>query len=253
MSALSANRLTDQQGGIHSPVPQSFDLAVEDNVHIYSGALVQTDAAGYAVPAGSAYASAAPGQITWGAAQAEADNTVSGHTQGGISVRVFTGCFYWDVGTSADALTIANLGQTVYAIDDHTVGATYGTAAWQTVVHTGTGVSPGVTVSGTPLAINTNETITVEVNIILGGAVATATFQYRINGAGEWSATTTTASTVALKNGLTLNFAAGTYVLGDTYTQSYTGPRSKAGKFQGLSTELTTNGMAIVQTIPGVP
>ena len=242
MAALSSGRATGEVGGISGPVVERVLYPVGDNVHIYEGALVMV-LAGYAYPANGLADSHLATVV--GRAQEDADNTLVGHTAGAISVNVLEGAFLWDIGTSGDALTFANVPSKVYAIDDHTVGATYGTPAWQAVVFVGTGVNPGMTVTGTPLAVGTNGTTTVEVEMTLGGAVATATFQYQINGAGEWT-TGTTAATVSIGNGLTLNFAAGAYVLGDTYTQSYTGPRPIAGRFLGVDA-VTAN--AKVQTL----
>ncbi|MBM6707111.1 hypothetical protein H6A68_08715, partial [Bifidobacterium pullorum subsp. saeculare] len=63
--------------------------------------------------------------------------------------------------------------------------------------------------------------------IILGGAVATATFQISFDGGVTYSQTYATAATVAAfaaSTGLTLTFAAGTYVAGDTYTFATVAP-----------------------------
>jgi hypothetical protein len=59
-----------------------LDLLVADNVKIYEGALVAIDSSGYAIPLSGA------GQKFAGIAEAQADNTVTGHTAGGIRVRV---------------------------------------------------------------------------------------------------------------------------------------------------------------------
>lgn len=241
MSALQADRPTPQVGGVSGPAVERLSLPVADNVHIYQGALIQVEG-GYAYPAGASGTTAS--SLTIGRADSAADNTVVGHTAGGISVEVAQGCFEWDNGTSNDAIAAANFGAVVYAIDDHTVGLTAGTPAWGAVTHTGTGVVPGMTVTGTPDAAPSP--INVLVYVVLGGAVATATFQYSTDGGLTWSATTPTAATVAISNGLTLNFAAGTYVLGDTYKQSWSGTRAPAGRFLGIN---PVTAMPKVQTI----
>lgn len=87
-----------------------------------------------------------------------------------------------------------------------------GTPGSSAVTQTGSG--PAVTVTGTPTADND-----FEIEMTLGGAVATATFQWRRNG-GTWTTGVTTAATVLLTGGVTANFAAGTYVDGTTYTWS---------------------------------
>lgn len=253
MSALTANRLTPTRNSSSGPMPGKLALPVAANVHIYAGALVQTNSGGYAVPAGSAASNA--GLITWGAALTEVDNTIPGNTNGGQTIEVQTGPADFFVGSAGDALTGANAGQSVYAIDDQTVGFTPGTPSWGTIVHVGTGPTLATLVTGTPVAVPLNSAgqalpLSVVVAIILGGAVGTATFQYSTNGGQTWSATTTTAATVAITDGLTLNFAAGTYVANDTYAQSYAGGRVSAGKL--LLIDPVTS-QAVVNVMPGIP
>lgn len=75
------------------------------------------------------------------------------------------------------------------------------------------------------------------VEIVLGGAVATATFRYSLDGGETWSATILTAATVALTGtGITLAFAAGTYVAGNQYSATATGPTYNA---TGMGTAIT--------------
>lgn len=115
MAALLANRSTRRYG---AKVWGLYTLPVADNVHIYEGAQVGINSSGYAVPM-----TATTGLQIAGCAQAEADNTVSGHSAGGITVDVWSGDYLYDIGTAGDALTAGNFGALVYAIDDHTVGA----------------------------------------------------------------------------------------------------------------------------------
>jgi hypothetical protein len=82
------------------------------------------------------------------------------------------------------------------------------------------GSGPTVTVSGTP-----NDRYALRVEVILGGAVGTATFRYSLDAHDAdanpftYSRVRVTASTYAVPNsGLTLAFPAGTYVAGDVYT-----------------------------------
>lgn len=126
MTALTSPRLTAQYGGTDGSVlAQRIPVPIADNVNIQQGALVQL-AAGYLVPAGNG--SDSHTYITLGRADNGYDNTVSGHAQAAATIEVRTGCFLWDIGTSGDALTQANVGTDVYAIDDHTVGATSATS-----------------------------------------------------------------------------------------------------------------------------
>ncbi len=106
--ALSSNvdRPVKNQGQVKS-------FLVEDSVHIYKGALVVANAAGYAEPATNA-----SGKVLLGVAHEECDNTLTGHSQGGKSVRVIRGgCFPF---TTAD-LVQSDVGLKCYVTDDDTV------------------------------------------------------------------------------------------------------------------------------------
>ena len=90
---------------------QSF--LVEDSVHIYKGALVVANNAGFAEPATNA-----ADKVLLGVAHEEVDNTLVGHSQGGKSVRVVRG------GTlpfSTADLVQADVGIKCYVTDDDTV------------------------------------------------------------------------------------------------------------------------------------
>jgi hypothetical protein len=89
------------------------------------------------------------------------------------------------------------------------------------------GPSPGATVTGNPL--DAYEAI---VEIIKGGAVATATFRVSLDGGDTWTseyASAVSFATLAASTGLTLAFAAGTYQPGDRYTFTTTAPTFAAG------------------------
>jgi hypothetical protein len=80
----------------------------------------------------------------------------------------------------------------------------------------GTSPSPGVGTSGTP-----RDVYDVIVKIVAGGAVATASFKVSWDGGQTWSPVYATAASITAFvafSGLTLTFAAGTYVADDTYT-----------------------------------
>ena len=87
------------------------------------------------------------------------------------------------------------------------------------------GSSPTVTLSGAPY-----DDYDGKVLIVLGGATATMTFKYSLDGGETYSEVLTSAATYAIPNSnITLNFAAGTYVAGDYYTwESYDGQASTA-------------------------
>lgn len=90
---------------------QSF--LVEDDVHIFKSALVVANASGYAEPATNA-----SGKVLLGVAYEECDNTLTGHSQGGKSVRVFKGGTF--PFATAD-LVQADIGIKCYVTDDDTV------------------------------------------------------------------------------------------------------------------------------------
>lgn len=90
------------------------------------------------------------------------------------------------------------------------------------VTLTGTGVTPGASATGTP-----RDKYDVVVKIIAGGAVATASFQVSFDGGVTFSPTTATAASITTyvaSTGLTLTFAAGTYVANDLYKFSTVAP-----------------------------
>lgn len=114
--ALSANRnLVDQEGKL---------LALKQSVsHIFKGALVKINAAGYSAPCagevGSQFA---------GVAIEESDNTAG--AAGDLEPRIAQeGCFELPI----VGATQADVGSQVYAVDDATVTITQGTTSKQKV------------------------------------------------------------------------------------------------------------------------
>jgi hypothetical protein len=107
-------------------------VPIADNVKIYVGGMVGVNSAGLAVRGGDAtcvtvlgkadvpYLPQPPSQNT--SPNTVYDNTYSGHAASSLQVVVRTGVFKWTNGTSADAITQADVGQDCYAIDDQTVG-----------------------------------------------------------------------------------------------------------------------------------
>ncbi len=101
--------------------PELIELPVDDNVVLYKGALVGLNAAtGYVRPlvAGDTFA---------GVAYEQADNTVSGHTAGGIRVRLHQNI---DIVHALAGVAAGDVGRAVYATADDTLtlsplGATY--------------------------------------------------------------------------------------------------------------------------------
>jgi hypothetical protein len=106
--ALTANRDRPVRS-----MGQIQSYLVEDNVHIYKGALVVANSAGYAEPATNA-----ANKVLLGVAHEECDNTLAGHTQGGKSARVVKGGTF--LLTTVD-LVQADVGIKCYVEDDTTV------------------------------------------------------------------------------------------------------------------------------------
>lgn len=109
MSALTQERNTiELLGGI------SYERVVAAGNTVYAGSLVAQNASGKAVPAADAANLVVLGR---------AENTAAA----GETVRIRTGLFVFDSGTSGEAITVTAIGSTCYALDDHTVGLAGGT------------------------------------------------------------------------------------------------------------------------------
>jgi hypothetical protein len=112
----------------HQPQSQPLQSAVS----VYIGQLAITRS-GYLIQPDTSVAST---DIAWGVinGQDNSQHTISspiaGGTVAGLHILgIDTGSFYFSVGLSSDALTQADVGATVYAIDGNTVGKTDGGAA----------------------------------------------------------------------------------------------------------------------------
>lgn len=136
MTALTAPMLTKRLN--QEAVIFELTLPVKASTTIYGGATVVTDATGYAVPA-----SVSATQKTWGVAEETVDNSTGAN--GAKYIKVRCGAFSRNVGTSADALAQADIGATVYNIDDNTVGKTNGSSA-----RSPAGIFLGFETDGTP-------------------------------------------------------------------------------------------------------
>lgn len=114
MTALTKDRNTPVREG------ELFSFGVATNVKIFAGSIVMLNATGYATKGATA-----TGQIAAGRAEALADNT--GGADGAISVDVRAGVFKFANSAAGDAITIAEVGDTCYIVDDQTVAKTDGT------------------------------------------------------------------------------------------------------------------------------
>lgn len=112
--ALSKDRNTPERAG------DEFYLPMADDANIHAGGIVMLNATGYAVQGATA-----TGQIAAGRAEESVDNTNGG--DGGKNIKVKRGVFKYKNSASGDAITIAEIGDNCYIVDDETVAKTNGT------------------------------------------------------------------------------------------------------------------------------
>lgn len=92
---------------------------------------------------------------------------------------------------------------------------------WGSVTFAGSGPPGALTFTGVPFK---PAPVNVQVQIVAGGVLGAATFQYSTDGGFSWSGIYTTAASVALEGtGIIVSFASATYVTNDLYTTNYTG------------------------------
>ncbi len=115
MTALAADRNTPTREG------ETFNFPVATNIKIFGGAIVMLNATGYATKGATA-----TGQICVGRAEDLADNT--GGADGAKTVNVRAGVFKFANSAAGDLITIAEIGDNCYIVDDQTVAKTDGTA-----------------------------------------------------------------------------------------------------------------------------
>ena len=116
MAALSQDRNTARlQGDV-------FSGAVAASTTIYAGALVMRNAAGYLIEGQTA-----TGLVGVGRAEERVDN--GSGSNGDLSARFRPGIFQFGNSASADEITIAEIGDVAYAVDDQTVAKTDGSSA----------------------------------------------------------------------------------------------------------------------------
>lgn len=111
MAALTAARNTPAALGDVREVP------VLANAKLFQGGMVQIAASGFAVAA-----TATAANVTIGRAEESVDNT--GGDNGAKTVRVRRGIFRFANSAAGDAITRAEIGKTVYVVDDQTVAKT---------------------------------------------------------------------------------------------------------------------------------
>src|SRR5262245_34245297 len=113
MTVLSADAVIPWKSEYGSGVITSYPMA--DNQKVYKGSLVAIDAAGYARPAADTAS-----YISAGIAVDQVDNTITGHTAGGLRIRVRSGV---RAQLPATGLTQASVGQVAKVADSGAVAA----------------------------------------------------------------------------------------------------------------------------------
>jgi len=113
MAALTASRNTPRLG----EQLRVYDRDVKGATKLWAGSLVGITAAGYLVPMAATSTLRAAGRCP------KTVDNLSG-TDGAIKAAYEEGVFLWDNSTAADLITIADIGNNVYAVDDHTVAKT---------------------------------------------------------------------------------------------------------------------------------
>ncbi len=115
MSALAAARTNLSNKGTIIGTAIGYKAAASQT--FYDGGLVSTNTAGYLIPTTTVVGTRVRGI----ADLANAGSLVSSATLGATVVSVKTGIFPFACGTSTDAVTIADIGAPMYALDDQTV------------------------------------------------------------------------------------------------------------------------------------
>lgn len=114
MTALAAD------ANLVTTEPRLFAFAVEDNQKIYKDSIVSVDSSGYARPGRDT-----SGDVGVGLAYEQVDNTVSGHTAGGKTIRVYGDRI---VTIPASGMAQTSVGQLAYILDSATVALAGGTS-----------------------------------------------------------------------------------------------------------------------------
>lgn len=115
MTALAQDRNTPARDG------GELVLGVAAAKKIYAGALVARDANGYATPGATATT-----LLGIGRAEEYVDN--SSGAANAVTARVRKGIFRFANSASGDLITIADIGNDCYIVDDQTVAKTNGTS-----------------------------------------------------------------------------------------------------------------------------
>jgi len=114
MPALTSDRNTSARAGDY------FELPVAASQTVFAGSIVMLNASGYLTPGATA-----TGQVCAGRALQQIDNSAGAN--GDFDCMVESGVFSFANSAAADLITIAEVGDTCYIVDDQTVAKTDGT------------------------------------------------------------------------------------------------------------------------------
>ena len=120
MAALTAERVTQKLGCDIEPEFLSVEVAA--STKIFKGALVVSNATGFALGGTTATTHVA----TLGRAEETVDNSAG--SAGALRVKVRPGVYKFNNSAAADAITRAEVGTVCYVVDDNTVAKTNGTS-----------------------------------------------------------------------------------------------------------------------------
>ena len=116
MAALSADRNTPSRPTTTREPP------VKAGAVLFAGSMGAIDANGLAVPASAVSTLKVIGRV-----EARADNLAGAN--GDIRAKIGTGTFRFDNSSSADLISLKDVGSPCYVVDDHTVALTSNAAA----------------------------------------------------------------------------------------------------------------------------
>lgn len=116
MTSLATDRMTPRRG--ESALSELYSIGVAASTKIYQGALVAINASGYAI----AGAAMGIGSRAIGRAEAQADNSAG--AAGDINVTIRRCVAKFVNSSSNDAITIADVGEECFIVDDQTVART---------------------------------------------------------------------------------------------------------------------------------
>ena len=121
MTALAKDRKTNKLGVDDTADPLLLSFPVLANAVFFGGAIVVTDANGFAKPGLTSTTVKA-----WGRCEKAVNNT--GGADGAVQVLVRQGVFFYENSSAGDLIAADDVGKVVFIVDDQTVALTDGGA-----------------------------------------------------------------------------------------------------------------------------